>query len=236
MTPTLSTTVDCSGSTRLAKKTLATVFNAGVLVVISLYLFVEAWRHFLHPEPISGAIMTGVATIGLVTNILGTWLLARGAKENMNLCAAYLHLFSDAVSSIGVILGGLAIIFFNITWIDPLLTVLIGLYVLRESLLILWNAIHIFIEAAPPGIVLPDVRSAMLSVEGVEGIHHLHIWQLDEHDVHFEVHVELDDQLLSRAASIRQAVEEMLHDRFDIEHTTLQVEYKEEACATKMLA
>ena len=215
---------------------LAAVFNAGVLVVISLYLFVEAWQHFRHPQPISGAIMTGVASIGLVANILGTWLLARGSKENMNLRAAYLHLFSDAISSVGVILGGLAILFFNITWIDPLLTVLIGMYVLRESLLILWSALNIVMQAAPSGMSVADIRAAVQAVEGIQGVHHLHLWQVDEHDVHFEAHLELEDQPLSSAASIRQSIEEMLHDRFDIAHTTLQIECKGDTCATKTFA
>ncbi|RMF00425.1 MAG: cation transporter [Chloroflexi bacterium] len=215
---------------------VAAIFNAGVLVAISLYLFVEAWRRFIHPEPVSGGIMTIVAGIGLAANILGTWLLARGSKENMNLRAAYLHLFSDAISSIGVILGGLAIIFFNITWIDPLLTVLIGLYVLRESLLILWRSLEIILEATPPGLSLPDIREAVLAQPGVEGLHHVHLWQVDEHDIHFEAHIELADQPLSKTTPIRESIEKMLHNRFDIEHTTLQIEDRQGECCTKELA
>jgi len=215
---------------------LAAVINAGTLVAISLYLFGEAWNHLIHPEPISGAIMTTVAGVGLVANVLGTWLLARGSKENMNLRAAYLHLFSDAISSIGVIIGGLAILFFNITWIDPLLTVLIGLYILRESLLILWNTVKIMMEAAPAGISLSDIRAAILAEEGVEGVHHMHVWQLDERDIHLEAHVELSDRMLSVATPTCAAIRETLHDRFDIEHTTLQIETPKCDCPTRELA
>ena len=143
---------------------LAAVVNAGALVAISLWLFAEAWNRFHDPQPIAGVVMTGVAAMGLVANVLGSWLLHRGSKRNMNLRAAYLHLFSDAVSSVGVILGGLAITFLGVAWVDPLLTVLIGLYVLKESLQILWRALGGFMLASPPGVSLAAVREALLAL------------------------------------------------------------------------
>ena len=211
---------------------LAAVVNAGALVAISLWLFVEAWERFQNPTPISGVIMTGVAAVGLVANVLGSWLLHRGSKHNMNLRAAYLHLFSDAVSSIGVILGGLAITFLGIGWVDPLLTVLIGLYVLKESLQILWRALGVFMLASPPEVSLTAVREALLAVPGVEGVHHLHLWQVSEQDTHFEGHITVDDQLVSQAERIRETVEALLDDRFDINHATLQIEAQQTSCPT----
>ena len=211
---------------------LAAVINAGALVAISLWLFVEAWDRFHNPAPIAGFIMIGVATVGLVANILGTWLLHRGSRQNMNLRAAYLHLFSDAISSSGVILGGLAITFLGIVWVDPLLTVLIGLYVLKESLQILWRALGVFMLVSPPGVSLAKVREALHTVPGVEGVHHLHLWQVSEHDTHFEGHVTVADQPLSETAKIRSAVEALLDDRFDINHVTLQIEEQQTACST----
>ena len=206
------------------------------MVAISIYLFVEAWRRFNDPHPIGGVIMTTVAAIGLIANVLGTWLLHRGSRQNMNLKAAYLHLFSDAISSIGVILGGLAITFWGIYWIDPLLTVLIGLYVLKESLQILWRALGIFMLATPDGLSLQEVRKAVLAVPGVEGIHHVHLWEVAEHDVHFEAHIEVTDQPLHDAESIRHAIEKTLHDHFEITHVTLQIEPVGGECATADLS
>jgi len=211
---------------------LAAVVNAGALVAISLWLFAEAWDRFLNPTPIAGIIMTAVAAVGLVANVLGSWLLHRGSKQNMNLRAAYLHLFSDAVSSIGVILGGLAITFLGIAWVDPLLTVLIGLYVLKESLQILWRALGVFMLASPPEVSLEAVREALLLVPGVEGVHHLHLWQVSEQDTHFEGHITVDDQLVSQVEKIRGAVEALLDDRFDINHATLQIEAQQTSCPT----
>lgn len=211
---------------------LAAVINAGALVAISLWLFVEAWDRFRYPAPIAGVVMTGVATVGLVANVLGTWLLHRGSKQNMNLRAAYLHLFSDVISSIGVILGGLAITFLGISWIDPLLTLLIGLYVLKESLQILWRALGVFMLASPPDVSLATVREALLDIPGVEGVHHLHLWQVSEHDTHFEGHITVVDQPVSETAGIRAIVEALLADRFDINHVTLQIEEQQTTCST----
>ena len=211
---------------------LAAVINAGALVAISIYLFIEAWSRYHNPEPIAGNIMTIVATVGLVANIIGTWLLHRGSKESMNLRAAYLHLFSDAISSVGVILGGLAIMFLEVYWIDPLLTVLIGLYVLKESMQILWRTLGIFMLAAPPELNTDEIRLAIREHENVDDIHHIHLWAVAENDIHFEGHITIDDQLLSKASLLRIQLEELLHDRFDINHTTFQIEAVKDTCKT----
>lgn len=214
---------------------LAAVINAGTLVAISIYLFIEAWQRLNTPEPISGGIMTTVALVGLAANVLGTILLKRGSQNSMNLRAAYLHLLSDAISSVGVILGGLAIWLWGITWIDPLLTVLIGLYVLKESLAILWEALESILLATPRGMDLQAVRAAVLATDGVTGIHHTHLWQVSEHDVHFEAHVELYEQPLSQTEPLRLALARMLHDEFDIEHATLQLEVSGGNCPSHSL-
>ncbi|HEB95506.1 MAG TPA: cation transporter [Sedimenticola thiotaurini] len=211
---------------------LAAVVNAGALVAISIWLFFEAWDRFQNPTPISGVVMTSVAAVGLAANVLGTWLLHRGSKENMNLRAAYLHLFSDAVSSVGVIVGGLAITLYGISWIDPLLTLLIGLYVLKESLQILWRALGVFMLATPPDLSLAAIRKAILEIPGVTGVHHFHLWQVSENDIHFEGHIAVGDQPLSRTTGLRSEIEEMLHQRFGINHATLQIEDEQAACPT----
>ena len=210
----------------------AAVINAGALVAISIYLFVEAWQHYMNPEPIAGNIMTIVATVGLVANVIGTWLLHRGSKESTNLRAAYLHLFSDAISSIGVILGGLAIMFLDIYWIDPLLTVLIGLYVLKESLQILWHTLGMFMLATPPDLDINEIRQFIREQEGIDNVHHIHLWAVADNDVHFEGHISLEDQPLSQASKIREKLEEALHDKFEINHTTIQFEASTDFCKT----
>jgi len=215
---------------------LAATINAGALVAISIYLFVEAWQRFFTPEPISGGIMVAVALVGLAANVLGTVLLKRGAANSMNLRAAYLHLLSDAISSVGVIIGGLAIWLWGITWIDPLLTVLIGLYVLKESVAILREALESIMLATPRGLDIQDVRKAIAATDGVAGIHHTHLWQVSEHDVHFEGHIELPEQPLGKTEGLRLSIAKMLHDRFDIEHATVQFEVSGGSCPSRSLA
>lgn len=215
---------------------VAAVINAGALVAISIFLFYEAWQRFIDPQPIAGVIMTSVAAIGLVANVIGTWLLHRGSKQNMNLKAAYLHLFSDAISSIGVILGGLAITFYDIFWLDPLLTVLIGLYVLKESLEILWHSLKIFLLASPEDISVDEIRKAILALDGVKGLHHTHLWEVSEHDIKFEAHVTVEDQLLSQTEPLRQEIEQLLEERFGVNHVLLQLEQEGASCDTFELA
>jgi len=215
---------------------LAAVINAGTLVAISIYLFVEAWHRFENPQAIEGLVMTSVATIGLVANVIGTWLLHRGAKQSMNLKAAYLHLFSDAISSVGVILGGIMIMLFDVYWLDPLLTVLIGLYVLKESIQILWRALGIFMLAAPKDISLSEVRQTVLGVKGIIGIHHVHLWEVSEHDIKFEAHITLKDQLLHETENTRKTIEALLRQRFGIKHVVLQLEQPDADCDTRALS
>lgn len=215
---------------------LTAVINAGSLVAISVYLFVESGRRLMHPEPVAGGLMAAVAAVGLAANVLGTLLLRRGSKQNLNLRAAYLHLFSDALSSLAVILGGLAISWWRISWIDPILTIAIALYVLKESLGIVWTSVGMMLLAAPEGVSLEEIRNRLLSISGVEGVHHIHFWQLSEHDLHFEAHVVVLDQELSRAAELRRELSRLLDEEFDINHATLQLEAGVEHCDTRELA
>lgn len=168
--------------------------------------------------------MVGVAGIGLMANILGTVLLHRDAQHSMNIKASYLHLLSDVISSIGVILGGLAIVFWKIYWIDPLLTVLISLYVLKESIDIVRQATHILMMGTPDSLKLNNIQTQIEAVPGVTNLHHLHIWMLNEHAIHFEAHVDINDMMLSESVKIRQQIEALLANQFGIEHVTLQLE------------
>jgi len=203
---------------------LAAVFNASVLIGISLYLFFEAYNRFTNPEHVQGGLMTVVASIGLLANVIGTLLLKSGSKNNMNIRAAYLHLLSDAVSSVGVIIGGLFIYFYNIYWIDPLLTVLISLYIIRESYSIVREATEVLMMAAPPDLSIKELEKELLTLEGIKNIHHVHLWKINEHDIHFEAHVNVKDQMISNTEILLEEAEKLLHDKFDIGHVTLQFE------------
>lgn len=203
---------------------LAAVFNASVLVGVSLYLFFEAYSRFANPQPIKGGIMVIVASVGLAANVAGTLLLKSGAKDNMNIRSAYLHLFSDAVSSMGVIIGGLFIYFYNIYWIDPVITVSISLYIIKESWDIVKEAVHILMMGAPADISIEKIEKPLKEIDGIESIHHVHFWQVNEKDIHFETHVKVNDMMVSKTELLLEKVEKLLHDEFNIGHVTLQFE------------
>ena len=203
---------------------LAAVINSAVLLAISVYLFYEAGTRFFKPQLVEGGLMTFVASIGLIANIAGTLLLKKDAHTSLNVKSAYLHLLADAISSVGVILGGLAIYFWKIYWIDPLLTIAIGLYILKEGYHILIEAIHILMEGAPEHISLEAVKKEVESFDEVENIHHTHIWTVGENDIHFEAHINVNDMLVSESHYIRERIEQILHEKFAINHVTLQFE------------
>ncbi len=203
---------------------LAAVINSSVLVIISIYLFYEAILRFQNPEPIKGVLMTVVASIGLVANIAGTLLLKRDAKTSMNIRSSYFHLLSDAVSSVAVIIGGLAITFWNMYWFDPLLTIFIAVYITRESFKILSDAIHVLMEGAPPDISIKEIQSEVEKLEKVENIHHVHIWTVGENDVHLEAHIDVADMMISKSNILGEQIEALLKIKFGINHITLQFE------------
>jgi cobalt-zinc-cadmium efflux system protein len=203
---------------------LAAVINSSVLVAISIYLFYEAILRFQNPEPIKGNLMIIVALIGLIANIVGTILLKRDAATSMNIKSSYLHLLTDAISSAAVILGGFAILFWNFHWVDPVLTILIALYITQESFKILSDAVHILMEGAPPDISINEIQSVVEGLEYVEDIHHVHIWTVGENDIHLEAHINVPDMTISKSNILGDKIEKLLKSKFDINHITLQFE------------
>ena len=203
---------------------LAAVINSAVMIIICIYLFYEAVERFLNPQPIDAGIMSIVAVIGLLANLLATLLLRKDSKSSLNIRSAYIHLLSDTVSSVAVILGGIAIAIWNVNWIDPVLTVLIGIYIIRESYFILEEAIHILMEGAPLDISIEDIQHEVEQFTEVEDIHHIHLWMVGENDAHLEAHVNINDMKISESDSLRLKIEEALHEKFGIHHITLQFE------------
>lgn len=203
---------------------LAAVLNSAVLLAVCVYLLREAFDKLLHPHQVDGGLMLIVASFGLVANLIGTWLLHRGAKNNLNIRSAYLHLLSDAVSSVAVIIGAIAIKLFGLTWIDPLLSILIAIYVGWESWKIIQTAIDVLMLKVPGSITLDDLESKLAALPGVCDAHHIHLWKVDDRNIHFEAHIAVNDALLSATAPLAGQIEQILNDDFGITHVTLQFE------------
>ncbi len=203
---------------------LAAFINSALLVGIAIYLFYEAVKRFLNPETIEPWVMGIVAFVGLIGNIAGTLLLSKDSKDSMNIRSSYLHLLSDTVSSITIVLGAGAIYFWKIYWIDPLLTIVIGLYILKESYTIISNSLHILMEGTPPNLSLNRVKDEVIKIENVVDIHHVHVWTVGENDIHLEAHLNVNDMLISTGAKTHELIEKTLREKFGITHVTLQFE------------
>lgn len=205
---------------------LAALLNAVILIVISFFLIKEAYERWHDPRPIDSMIMMVVAMIGLLANLFAVIILKRDAGKSLNVRAAYVHLIADSLSSVVVIIGGVLIQVFEIPWIDPLITVLISLYIVREAFVILKEAVQILMQSAPGHLDLEKVRRKVEEVPQVQNIHHIHAWMLTDHEVHLEAHVELESDLkLSEVRKKHREIEQLLLHDFSIHHVTLQFEY-----------
>jgi len=205
---------------------LAALFNSSVLVIISFYLFKGAYFKLIAPKPINGLMMIIVALIGLAANTFSVIILRDNAKKNVNIKSAYIHLLADAMSSVGVVFGGILIHFYNIYWIDPVLTILIGVYIVKESFAIINETVRILMQATPENIDVDNMKKEVEQIPLVADIHHLHVWQTNDHDIHVECHVNLEKDLkLSQVNEIRENLEKLLKHKFSVHHFTVQTEY-----------
>jgi cobalt-zinc-cadmium efflux system protein len=213
---------------------LSAFINSMVLIAISVYLFVEAIRRFLNPAEVDGTIMLIVAIIGLLANVISVIILHKDSAHNLNVKAAYLHLIGDTLSSVAVIGGGVLIYFYDMHWVDPLITVLIGAYILKEAVSIVKETVDILMQGTPKDLDLDKVQEAIEQMPGIKNIHHVHTWSMDEKQFHFEAHVDLEkDIMVSDSTHMQQEIEKMLNKRFGIYHVTLQFEH--DACSDKEL-
>ncbi len=204
---------------------IAAFVNALVLAGISVFLFYEAALKIINPEPIEGNIMLIVAAIGLAANLLAVIILKADSGRNINIRAAYLHLLGDTFSSVGVIAGALIIIYLEFYLIDPIVTFLIGIYILKETYEILKESIDILMQGAPGNIDSAAIVKDLIAIPEVGNVHHLHIWMLNEHDIHFESHINLKSDISVEATNpVRLAIAEILREKYRISHITLQFE------------
>jgi cobalt-zinc-cadmium efflux system protein len=205
---------------------LAANLNASILFIISFFLFREAIGRFFNPQPVNTLLMFTVAIAGLLGNLISVIVLHNRVKENINIRSAYIHLFSDTISSVAVIAGGLVMYFFKIYWLDPVLTLGIGLYVLIQSFFILFETANILMQSAPKNIDLEKLKKEVEGIEGVNNLHHVHVWRLSDKDVFFDGHIEIEKEIEGQAIDIiRRRVETVLTQDFKVTHTTLQLSY-----------
>jgi len=206
---------------------LATLFNASVLIGIGFYLIVEAVQKFLHPEPVDSTIVIYLGLLSIVLNAASVLLIKDDSHDNMNIKAAYLHLLTDVMTSVAVVIGGLLMKYFGLFWIDPLISVIIALYLMSASVGLVKDAGSILMQFTPENIDIQALQEAIVhSHAEVKNLHHLHLWRLDEHNIHLEAHLDYNENLtLKEANAITASIEKMLLEKFGINHCTFQSEY-----------
>ncbi len=202
---------------------LAALFNGVTIVAVSIWIFYEAYERFRDPPEILGGWMMVVAVIGLLVNVAGTVILQRSAGENLNMQGALRHILADLLGSVGVIAAAVVILLTGWAYADPIISVFIGVLVLFSSWKLLRDSVNVLLEGSPPGIDAEKVGEKMVSVEGVEEVHDLHVWEITSGFPALAAHV-----LVGREEDCherRREVEKVLYREFGLEHTTLQVDH-----------
>jgi len=202
--------------------------NLITLVLIALYLLKEAVERYLDPRAIDGQLMIVVASIALVANVGTALLLYRSSKDSLNIESAFVHIVADALASVGVIVGGILVVFFDLYVVDPVLTAAISVYILVQSAQMLRQTTRILMESAPPGFDFDGLVATMESVDGACDVHHVHVWQLDEHRTACEAHVVIQKRDLEAMEQIKREMKTRMREAFGIEHATLEFEF--DAC------
>lgn len=206
---------------------LAAFINAAMLLGISVYLIVEAVERLIEGSSIAvkGDLVIWLALLSIVANGLSVLLIQKDAKHSMNMKAAYLHLFSDMLTSIAVLVGGLMMKFYGYYWVDSILSILIAIYLIVSSLKLVIGAIKVLMQFTPSHINFDDIVSSVNRMNGVGGIHNIHIWQLGDHDCYFEAHITLqEDEKLSDVEDLLTEIRKLLKTEYHINHVTLQPE------------
>lgn len=208
---------------------LAAFINASTLVIIAILLIIEAFKRFQHPEPIETTLVIWLAVIAIVANGFSVILLKKDAQHNLNMRSAYLHLLTDMLASVAVLIGGLLMTFYGWYWIDSVLTFLIALYLIWVGFDLLIKSSKMLMLFTPDHIDIKDVVRAVHQLPKVNRLHHVHIWGLNDDELHLEAHLEFKEDIsLSEFDQILHDIENLLHEQFEINHVNIQPEYNKQ--------
>ena len=203
---------------------LAALLNSSTLALIAFGIFHEAWGRFRAPPEVASEVLVSVGAAAFVVNLLTAWLVSQGSDHDLNLRSAFLHLLGDVFSAFGAIAAGVGIWLTGKLWLDPAASALIGLLILWNAWAILRETIDILLEATPEDIDMSLMVRDLLQVGGVRGVHDLHVWSISRSLRMLSAHVVIDDMPLSQAAALQRRLAALMHERYGIDHSTLQLE------------
>lgn len=201
---------------------LAAAFNAIMLVVVAMYILYEAYHRIGNPAEIQSTNMLWFAGVGLVANLISMKVLTSGKDDSLNVKGAYLEVWSDLLGSLGVIAGAVIIKFTGWTWVDSVVAVAIGMWVLPRTWVLLKSSVNILLEGVPEDVNMDDLRKELLAVAGVRSLHDLHVWAISSGKISLTVHVVYAVEIAPVA--VLEAMKDVLKDKFEITHVTIQCE------------
>ena len=210
---------------------VAALVNYTTLIVLALYLIYEGVLRFMNPEPINGWMVVWIAALALAVDLVTAALTYSMSKESMNIRAAFLHNVADALGSVAVIVAGSLVIVYGWTWVDPVVTLLIAGYILWHVKAEIGGVILVLMLGSPPHLDIDEVAQGIEAIEGVDGVHHIHLWMMQEHDPSLEAHLVIGEGYWPQSDQIKDQVKSVLATRFSINHSTLELECSRHACA-----
>jgi cobalt-zinc-cadmium efflux system protein len=205
---------------------LAAFINASTLVIVAVLLIIEAFKRFQNPEEIESTLVIWLSAIAIIGNGLSVLLLKKDADSNLNMRSAYLHLLTDMMASVAVLIGGLLMKYYQIFWVDSVLTFLIALYLIWVGYDLLKKSTKILMLFTPDQVDIKEVLRVVHKIPKVNKLHHVHVWCLNDDELHLEAHLDLVNNIsMTEFNDILQEIEEVLHKEFEINHVTIQPEF-----------
>jgi len=205
---------------------IAAFLNSTTLIILAVFILFEAIHRFITPEKVNSDLVIWLALGSIVVNALSVFFIKEDSKENMNIKSAYLHLLGDMMTSIAVLIGGIIMKYMDIYWIDPVFSIIIAFYLIYMSWDIFKSSLKIMMQFTPQNIDIEALVNKISKLEKVKNLHHIHIWQINEHDIMFEAHIDFTQDIkITEFEIVLNKIKKMLHDNYDIHHVTLQAEF-----------
>jgi len=204
---------------------LAALVNATTLGLMAFGIFHEAWQRFLAPPPVDSTLLMAMGAVAFGVNLFTAWLIGHGSSEDINLHSAFLHLLGDAFSTLGAVVAGFCIRLTGYAWLDPAVSLLIGCLILWNAGLIVRETLDILMESTPDDVEVSTLIRDILQIDGIRGVHHLHVWSLSRRLRLLTAHVVVDDMPISQATRIRRQVQQIVEQGHGITRCTLQLEH-----------
>ncbi|AUC74690.1 cation diffusion facilitator family transporter [Olleya sp. Bg11-27] len=205
---------------------LAAFINAATLIIVAILLIIEAAKRVQDPQEIQSNLVIWLSILGILANGFSVLLLKKDSQANMNMRSAYLHLLTDMLASVAVLIGGLLMKFYQVYWIDSALTLAIAIYLIWMGFDLLKTSTKVLMLFTPETIPIDQIVKEINAFAEIKNVHHIHVWQLNENETHFEAHIDFEhDITLTQFDKILHEVENLLLNKFDINHVNIQPEY-----------